>query len=75
MAAKDLLFEEVIYQLDSLVKAVDITFKVFFVFNVEYPPEATDVWTFLQKGVFAITTPLNVTPRIKELHGFIKATY
>lgn len=77
MSAKDyyLLYDEVIYHLDSLVKAIDICFKVFFVFNAEYPAEAADVWTFLQKGVYGIATPYDVlTPRVKELLGLIKAT-
>ena len=52
LAAKEfmLLYEEVIYEVDSLVKAVDIVFQVFFVFNTDYPAEAADVWTFVQKG-------------------------
>ena len=45
LAAKEffLLYEEVIYEVDSLVKAVNICFKVFFVFNAEYPAEAADI--------------------------------
>ena len=56
-----------------LVKAVDICFKVFFIVNAEYPAEAADVWTFVQKGLFNITTPYDVvTPREMELLGHIK---
>ncbi|KAI0221940.1 hypothetical protein LSAT2_026801, partial [Lamellibrachia satsuma] len=68
-----LLYEEVIYEVDSLVKAVDICFKIFFVLNAQYPAEAADVWTFIQKGLFNITTPYDVvTPRVIELLGHIK---
>ena len=75
LAAKELflLCEDVLYEVDFLVKAVDICFKVFFIFNAEYPAEAADVWTFVQKGLFNITTPYDVvTPREMELLGHIK---
>ena len=75
LAAKELflLCEDVLYEVDFLVKAVDICFKVFFIFNAEYPAEAADVWTFVQKGFFNITTPYDVvTPREMELLGHIK---
>ena len=75
LGARDfyVLYEDVVYEVDSLIKAVDICFKLFFVFNAEYPAEATDVWIFLQKGVFRIDTPYDVlTPRIRELLGVIK---
>ncbi|KAI0209959.1 hypothetical protein LSAT2_005320 [Lamellibrachia satsuma] len=68
-----LLCEDVLYEVDFLVKAVDICFKVFFIFNAEYPAKAADVWTFVQKGLFNITTPYDVvTPREMELLGHIK---
>ena len=72
MSAKDyyFLFDEVIYHLDSLVNTV----KIFFVFNADYPAEAADVCTFLQKGVYGITTPYDVlTPRDKELLELLQA--
>ncbi|KAI0209178.1 hypothetical protein LSAT2_006148 [Lamellibrachia satsuma] len=50
LAAKELflLCEDVLYEVDFLVKAVDICFKVFFIFNAEYPAEAADVTTRTQ---------------------------
>ncbi|KAI0243324.1 hypothetical protein LSAT2_015918 [Lamellibrachia satsuma] len=41
-------FRDVLYEVDFLVKAVDICFKVFFIFNAEYPAEAADVTTRTQ---------------------------
>ena len=76
MVAKQVfvLFGDVIYEVDSLIKAVNICFKSFFVFNMQYPAEALDVWTFLQRGIFEITTPYDImTLRVHELLGQIQS--
>ena len=75
LAAKGffLFYEEVIYEVDSLVNAVDICFYVFFVLIAVYPAEAADVWTFIQKGLLNITTPYYVvSPRVTEILGHFK---
>ena len=50
------MYDDVVYQLDGLIKAVDVCFKTFFVLNAKYPAEAINVWTLLQKAVFGIST-------------------
>jgi len=40
----------------SAIKAFDICFKIFHVFNVDYPIESSDVWLFIQFFFFKITT-------------------
>ena len=50
------MLDETIDTTDSLIKAVDVCFKLFFVFNAEYPKEAVDPWTFIQKAVYDIDT-------------------
>ena len=76
MAAKQLfmLCDDVIYEVDSLIKTVDTYVKSFFVFNMQYPAEAVDVWTFLQRRISEITTPYGImTPRVHELLGQIQS--
>ncbi|CAI6361296.1 unnamed protein product [Macrosiphum euphorbiae] len=44
------------YKMFSAYKAFDICFKIFHVFNVEYPLESGDVWLFIQTFFYNITT-------------------
>lgn len=46
----------VFYKVDSISKAVDLTFKVYHVLEAQYPPEAKLVWLFIQQGIFEIFT-------------------
>jgi len=34
------------YQLETAVKAIDVCFKLYHVLNLEYPPEAEQIWYF-----------------------------
>jgi hypothetical protein len=36
-------------EIQSLRKAVDLCFKLYFVFNTEYPEECHHIWTFIQR--------------------------
>lgn len=44
------------YELRSLVEAVDVLFKIFIATNTCYPEESYDVWMFIQKGVYKMST-------------------
>ncbi|KAF4514066.1 UNVERIFIED_CONTAM: hypothetical protein B566_EDAN018856 [Ephemera danica] len=58
----------VMYELDSLLKAVDICFKVFFCMSLEYGKDSEQLWNFLQKGVYNITTKYdNSFPSVNDL--------
>lgn len=62
------IIENLTYPIDSVVKAIDVCFKAFFVFNAEYPKEALDPWTFIQKGVYDIVTVYDEeSARVKEV--------
>ena len=39
----------------SLLKTVDLCFKVIYVFDVEYPKHCISTWEFLQKVMYGIT--------------------
>ena len=62
MAPKEILifFDKIKYKFTSIVKAVDICFKIYQVFNLEYPPAAFVVWSFIQSYFYKITTKFNV---------------
>lgn len=41
-------------KINTIIKAVDICFKVFHIFNVEYSLESYNFWLFIQKYYFKI---------------------
>ena len=67
------LVNDTVYEMDSLIKAVDICFKIFFVFNASYPPHAQEPWLLFQKAVFDIDTPFDVkSARVQQMVGFLQ---
>lgn len=65
------VLNDVLYECDNFLRAIDLCFKIFSVFNVEYPPEARSSWMFIQKYVYDINEPdlkiAEVTRMIKTL--------
>lgn len=45
-------FDYIKYKVYSILHAIDVTFKLFHLFNLEYPPESVIVWLFIQKFFF-----------------------
>ena len=67
------LVNNVIYSVSSTVKAVDICFKIFQVFNIEYPVECRLAGLCLQRGVYGIETTYDkTTARVIEIIGNMK---
>lgn len=41
-------FDEIKYKFFSVIKALDMCYKIYHVFNIEYPLESQNVWLFIQ---------------------------
>lgn len=41
-------FDEVKFEFNSVVRAVDVCFKIYHVLNLEYPKPSTTFWTFIE---------------------------
>ena len=68
-----LLVDNTSYIMTSVLKAIDVCFKLTFVTNLNYAVECQSVWLFLQRALYNIETPYDkVTPRVNELSGSIK---
>ena len=50
------VIDDFFYEVESPLKAIDIVFKSFHALNLDYPPEAEQLWLFLQTKVYRITT-------------------
>lgn len=46
--------DNILYKIDSFLKAFDICFKMFHCLNAEYPSEAMHIWIFVQKYFYNI---------------------
>lgn len=44
------------YKVESALKALDICFKSFFVFNLHYTPQCDQIWYFMQLFIYEIIT-------------------
>lgn len=47
---------DILYQVPTVLKAVDATFKIIHSLNATYGIESEQVWTLLQRGVYELTT-------------------
>lgn len=60
-------FDNIKYKFKTFLKALDTCFKIFFVFNLDYPPNSKAVWIFIQFFFYKISTNINIFPDVKVL--------
>lgn len=53
-------FDAVTYQIPSLLRALDILYKIYIIYKVRYPLESTSVSYFIQWGVYKVSTEEDV---------------
>lgn len=49
--------DEVVYKVDSPLRAVDSCFKLFHVLHAKYPPQSENIWLAIQKAFYEVHTP------------------
>jgi len=57
------------YKVESALKAIDICFKSFFTFHLNYTPQCKQIWYFIQTYFFEIVTKFdkNCSQNVKNL--------
>lgn len=70
-----IVIDNILYEVESTLKAVDITFKSFHALHAIYPIESERIWLFLQQAVYNIQTPWDkqdssVTILVEEFRAF-----
>ena len=70
--------DEFFYEVSSALQAVDMVFKSFFALHTPFPPEAEQLWLFLQIAVYGFTTHedgsfTGVTTKVAEYDRFKKS--
>lgn len=58
-------------QQSTLLAALDVCFKAFYIFDINYPRQCSLVWQFLQSVVYGL--PGEETPAVRVLRAFIFA--
>lgn len=48
--------DNIIYEIPSLLEAIDVCFKSYHVFNAKYPPQSEHILLLLQKGLYKFST-------------------
>ena len=64
-----ILINDIQYNFETPLKAVDCCFKSFFALNASYTTESAHVWTFLETYVYKITTKKQKIA--KSIHALI----
>lgn len=66
-------FDEIKYKFFSVIKAIDLCFKIYHVFNIEYPIESLNVWLFIQRYFFNIKSKYDKScPIIQQIISELK---
>lgn len=61
------------YQLNSVIKALDVCFKSFFALDANFPGESYSVWLFIQRHFFELVLKEDVLEdRIKAVISSLK---
>lgn len=54
--------DKVLYNVTSVLKAIDTCFKIFHVFNVQYPAASDHIWILMQRKLYKFITKYDKTP-------------
>lgn len=53
--------DDILYPIESVLKSVDICYKLYHTLNANYPAESRHTWHFMQKFVYDMTTSYDKT--------------
>lgn len=61
-------FDTIKYKVFTVLRAIDVCFKIIHLFNLEYPVESCAVWLFIQKYLYNIKTKFDKShPNLNQL--------
>ncbi|XP_046388184.1 uncharacterized protein LOC124167798 [Ischnura elegans] len=60
------------FEVETPLKAVDITFKAFHALNAQYPPEASQIWQFIQRAVYDIPRDRKFEPHFSFVETLLQ---
>ena len=68
-----LVFERRTYPFKTVIKAIDVCFKIFYVFDIDYPSQCKSTWQFIQQCLYEIRDEQrdDTPPAVRMLRTFI----
>lgn len=48
------IVDDIVYSTKTFLEAIDLNFKIFYVFSRDYPPYVDDLWKFIQNVLYEI---------------------
>lgn len=65
-------FNDVLYNVVSVLKGVDICFQLFHVLNLVYPFQSEHIWLFIQLSIYNLESKFDNIPNIIDIANKIK---
>lgn len=63
-----IMVDKIRYRFDSPLKALDICFKIFMTWYVNYPVESQQVWLFIQYAIYQLKTDRDIIkPHVNKI--------
>ena len=57
--------DDIKYSTNSMLDAIDLIFKIFYVFDCQYPNDSRNLWELIQRVIYGIETP-NKRPTVQN---------
>jgi|GEM_PF-4018174 len=67
------MFERRIIKCHSLMQAVDVCFKLYFIFSLQFPNECLSAWTFLSHAIYGLEAGKRMTPTVSKFASEVVA--
>jgi hypothetical protein len=65
------LLENRAIKVDTLIAAVDLAYKCFYVMNYIFPPVCFGTWQFLDYVIFDMNQKVPMSPSVSEIAAFV----
>ncbi|XP_016659852.1 uncharacterized protein LOC107883741 [Acyrthosiphon pisum] len=66
-------FDTIMYKVHSILRSIEVCYKIFHLFNLEYPSQSSIVWLFVQKYFFGVTSPYDSPhPKLVQILSELK---
>lgn len=67
------IMDKIQYKCESVLKSIDLLFKLFFVLNIKYPFQSKHIWQLIENGIFLIQETENICPNIQDVLKYLNS--
>lgn len=66
-------YNDILYEVESLIKAISVTFQIYHVLQLEYPLECNQIWILFEESIFDMLPSGKKNTDLCALIGYIKS--